>query len=51
MFNYIRSLFCRHDFVFVKEVEKYQKETDKYPIGFCQFYFCNKCGRTLKIKM
>ena len=49
MFNYIRSLFCKHDFVLTKEIEQYREETDKYPTHFLQVYFCNKLLKLKKV--
>ena len=50
MINYIRSLFCCHEFELIKNANVYENQWDKYPIYTKRIYMCKKCGHVKRVK-
>lgn len=50
MVNYIRSLFCCHDFEMIQNVDVYKYEFSKYPKFTKKIYLCKKCGYVKRVK-
>lgn len=49
LINYIRSLFCKHEFEFLKQV-RYYEDGDELPSRSILLYRCKKCGYVQKIR-
>lgn len=49
--NYIRSLFCKHDFEHLISIDLYERSSDTMPCGHKYVYRCKKCGYTQKIRV
>lgn len=47
--NYLRSLFCKHEWEKIAEITLMNEEHD-IPAGYQFVYRCPKCGYTQKIK-
>lgn len=47
--NYIRSLFCKHEWELLKQVGYYD-DGDKLPCRSILLYRCKKCGYVQKIQ-
>lgn len=48
----LSSLFCKHDWEFIKEVEIYDPQSwSQNPIEIRHVYVCKKCLKTKKIKL
>ncbi len=51
LIQYIRSLFCKHDFEMIANVETYEKESSSLPIKRVRVYRCKKCGYVQRVKL
>ena len=51
MINFIRSLFCLHDYEFLEEVDKYWAGCSLRPYETKRIYMCRKCGHVKRIKI
>lgn len=49
--NYIRSLFCKHDWELLRKIDVYESEHSKMPHSHRVIYRCKKCGFVQKIKL
>lgn len=49
LINYIRSLFCKHEWEFLKNVEYFDKPGDKMPVRRTLIYRCKRCGYVQRI--
>ena len=49
LINYVRSLFCKHEWEFIKNVEYYENPSDRMPVRHTLIYRCKKCGYARKI--
>ena len=49
LINYIRSLFCKHEWEFIKSVKYYENPSDRMPVRHTLIYRCKKCGYAQKI--
>ena len=47
--NYLKSLFCSHNYIFEKEISYF--DGDKLPVRGKRIYMCHKCGSVKNIKM
>lgn len=47
--NYIRSLFCKHEWEYITRVTNYSEWAPQgMPIGYTEIYRCKKCGYVQK---
>lgn len=46
--DWIKSIFCKHDWELVQISDVYSDLWDKYPVGRKYIYICKKC-KTMKI--
>ena len=49
--NYIRSLFCKHDWELLRSIKTYESEYSSRPCSHRVIYRCKKCGFVQKIKL
>ncbi len=49
LINYIRSLFCKHEWEFLRKVEFYE-DCNTMPSKHLIMYCCKKCGYVQKIR-
>lgn len=50
LINYIRSLFCKHEWERIAKIANHSDWSDSsMPIGYTEVYRCKKCGYVQKI--
>lgn len=49
--NYLKSLFCQHDYELLKEVSTYESPMSVLPIRTRRTYRCRKCGFVQRVKL
>jgi len=49
--NYFRSLFCKHHWALLREVEVYRNLIASRPTSIRQVYRCSKCGYVQKVEL
>lgn len=48
--QYLRSLFCKHEWQYLGEIHKYQSDYASRPVSIIRRWRCTKCGYAMKIK-
>lgn len=51
MIYWLRSLFCKHNYVFEKNTSHYWNKFDKMPYKYTKTYICSKCLATKRITL
>ena len=49
LINYLRSCFCKHEFI--GEISAYESKFSSRPYAIRRTYMCKKCGYVKKIKL
>lgn len=49
--DFVRSLFCDHDWDIIQRAKYYEDDYDKRPYKYKVVYRCKKCGRVQRISM
>ena len=49
--DFLRSLFCKHDFVLIGYVKQYESDEKEIPCSARKTFLCQKCGRVIKVKL
>ena len=48
--NYIRQMFCQHDWELLAHIHLYETDQDTRPYGSSRTYRCKKCGFVQRVK-
>lgn len=48
--NYIRQMFCQHDWEYLTCINLYESSGDTLPYGSRRVYRCKKCGFVQRIR-
>ena len=51
MIEWIKKIFCMHDYIHVCDAEIYENDDSKRPYKARRVYMCKKCGKAIKIKI
>lgn len=49
--NYIRSLFCKHDWEYLGKTEHFSSDSSELPYKITQRWRCRKCGYIMKSEL
>ena len=49
--DFVRFLFCNHDWEIIQRAMYYEDDYDKRPYKYKVVYRCKKCGRVQRISM